>query len=247
MIWWIPAIFSSFPVTSSPVGLPRTHTFLCHYIWPSIFLPAYLEPIGCCCCDPNLQTIASHYHHDRIVDTDCSEKINRNILFSTCIVFPPSPRVSRVPADTVLHIMMKTLHIDGVPSLSLRPSLLLYIYNWSLISKSNMRHCRTLLLKCLSLPLFQFSHCCYQQHSSCAGNNLSWYRWHLAMNSLNKRQLNNKNCPRNTRSISFKDSRIFYGEDLSFFAALFSAIKTTTNSESRWRRPQARSRWTDIQ
>lgn len=101
MIWWIPAIFSSFPVTSSPVGLPRTHTFLCHYIWPSIFLPAYLEPIGCCCCDPNLQTIASHYHHDRIVDTDCSEKINRNILFSTCIVFPPSPRVSRVPADTV--------------------------------------------------------------------------------------------------------------------------------------------------
>lgn len=139
-----------------------------------------------------------------------------------------------------LHIMMKTLHIDGVPSLSLRPSLLLHIYNWSLISKSNMRHCRT-------LPLFQFSHRCYQQHSSCAGNNLSWYRWHLSMNSLNKRQLNNKNCPRNTRSISFKDSRIFYGEDLSFFAAPFSAIKTTTNSESRWRRPQARSRWTDIQ
>lgn len=159
MFWWIPAIFSSFPVTSSPVGLPHIHTFFCHYIWPSIFLPAYLEAISCCCCDPNLQTITSHYHHDQIVDTDCSKKINCNILFSTCIVFPPSPRASRVPANNVpspifmgLHIM-KTLHIDGLPSLSLWLSLLLYIYNWSLLSKSNMRHCCTLLLKCLSLSL----------------------------------------------------------------------------------------------
>lgn len=36
---------------------------------------------------------------------------------------------------------------------------------------------------------FPFSHCCYQLHGSWIGNNLPWCRWHLAMSSINEKQL----------------------------------------------------------
>lgn len=67
------------------------------------------------------------------------------IRLSVCTGFSPSLPVSQKRLS-----QLKTLHIDEVLNLSLW-FLYCFIYNWSLMSKSNMRHCCTLLLRCLSL------------------------------------------------------------------------------------------------
>lgn len=117
----------------------------------------------------------SHQHFPWAPQSDCWSRLfqENQLRFCLCLYWLSSATASILEETILAHVflclhIMKKLHIDGIPNLSPWLSLLLYIYNWSLMSKSNMRHCCTLLLWCLSL--FQFGHCNYQQSSSCTGN-----------------------------------------------------------------------------